>query len=451
MALPVHKCVSSHAQPATKPPSQNSSRPCFSFFLKGRILILCVFLVLVPLSFIITYPLVGLKAGFFYPSALRHPFLVKPNHALSFPVLNFLERKHFNETLLALARVNLAEPAERQQINSILDGTWQNRRRYGTQHWDDYGGRYRTRGRFPRSRTYNRDRRMPLQLASPRFEPYWPAFRSSLQAWVSNNRHEPQIMKELLHLVKDPIDKHYMEWKNSTGVTPELGKPYRTCAVVGNSGIMLNQSQGALIDSHDMVMRLNNARITGFEQHVGSKTTLSFVNSNILHDCERRNNCFCHPYGIHVPLIMYICQVVHFMDVTVCGAKHQAPIIITDARFDTLCAQIVKYYSLKMFVETSGRQPEEWSNAHEGTLFHYSSGMQAVLLAVGICDRVSIFGFGKSETARHHYHSMQRAELSLHDYLAEYQLYMDLATRNPELVPFLNEAGFSIPFVKIYW
>jgi hypothetical protein len=144
------------------------------------------------------------------------------------------------------------------------------------------------------------------------------------------------------------------------------------------------------------------------------------------------------------------------MDVAECRPRLSAPVIVTDARFDTLCARIAKYYSLKLFAE---RFPERdlalWAHAHDGPLFHYSSGMQAVLLAVGICDRVSLFGFGKSETARHHYHSLQREELRLHDYAAEYEFYNDLSSRDPLAVPFLHllaaSHGFTIPPVHIYW
>eukprot|EP00250_Pteridium_aquilinum_P003855 c14129_g1_i2 orf=193-1713(+) len=384
--------------------------------IKRKFFIFCSFLFLLALA-CLAYPIVRV-----YP-ALKHPFLV-----------------------------DLGERVERVEISKILDGTWSRasvQSRYPFfhdryRHDDHYSERFPERRRPSRAR----DQRLPIQLSSPRYTPFWPQFRSSLRTWVQNKHYDPNIMKELLSLVKDPIDKHYM---NTPNHTVELGKPYKTCAVVGNSGILLNQSHASFIDSHDMVMRLNNARIGGFEQHVGSKTTLSFVNSNILHMCARRTGCYCHPYGADVPLIMYICQVVHLMDVAMCGSAQKAPIIVTDARFDTLCARIVKYYSLKRFVETTGQRLEDWSDAHEGPLFHYSSGMQAVLLAVGICDQVNLFGFGKSETSKHHYHTSQRAELRLHDYAAEYEFYMDLVTQNAQLIPFLNEAGFSLPSVRIYW
>ncbi|KAI5068709.1 hypothetical protein GOP47_0017054 [Adiantum capillus-veneris] len=412
---------------------------------KRKFFILSSFLVLLVLAFVV-FPTARV-----YP-ALKHPFLVRPNEALSFPLLHFFHRRQLNQTILALAKVDLGEHAERMKVNSILDGTWSRpsaQSRYSFlhdryRHDDHYSDRLYERRRPSRLR----DQRLPIQLSSPRYAPFWAQFRSSLRMWVQNKHYDPHIMARLLNTVKDPIDKHYMKKPNHTVA---LGKPYKTCAVVGNSGILLNQSHGSLIDRHDMVMRLNNARISGFEQHVGSKTTLSFVNSNILHTCARRSGCYCHPYGKDVPIVMYICQVVHLMDVAMCSSTQQAPIIVTDARFDTLCARIVKYYSLKRFVETTGRRLEDWSDTHEGPLFHYSSGMQAVLLAVGVCEKVSIFGFGKSERSKHHYHTSQKAELRLHDYGAEYDFYTDLVIQNAQLIPFLNEAGFSLPSVHIYW
>lgn len=48
---------------------------------------------------------------------------------------------------------------------------------------------------------------------------------------------------------------------------------FRTCAVVGSSGKLLEHKQGNMIDDHEMVMRMNTAPTDGWEQHTGARTT----------------------------------------------------------------------------------------------------------------------------------------------------------------------------------
>ncbi|ONK71259.1 uncharacterized protein A4U43_C04F6600 [Asparagus officinalis] len=138
-------------------------------------------------------------------------------------------------------------------------------------------------------------------------------------------------------------------------------------------------------------------------------------------------------------MVMYICQPIHFLDYAACNGSHKSPLLVTDPQFDVLCSSMVKFYSLKRFVEKTGKFAEEWGKAHDEKMFHYSSGMQAVMLATGICERVSVFGFGKSTEAKHHYHTNQKAELDLHDYDAEYEFYRDLAER-PQVTNYHQEA-----------
>ncbi|TKS74191.1 CMP-N-acetylneuraminate-beta-1,4-galactoside alpha-2,3-sialyltransferase [Collichthys lucidus] len=48
----------------------------------------------------------------------------------------------------------------------------------------------------------------------------------------------------------------------------------KTCIIVGNGGILANKSLGQRIDDFDVVVRLNEAPVKGFEKDVGSKTTI---------------------------------------------------------------------------------------------------------------------------------------------------------------------------------
>lgn len=339
-----------------------------------------------------------------------------------------------NSTLLKHAAVEIGEEKSRLEIQQLLDGNFASQARHRTfVSWRRFihhdGG----------------DRNLPATLRSPLFYRYWLDFRRVLHDWARKRRFQPGIMSELTRSVKIPLDRYN---KVNANAVDSGDKKYSSCAVVGNSGILLNRNYGSLIDAHEFVIRLNNARVDNYESKVGKKTSISFVNSNILHLCARRSGCFCHPYGPNVPIVMYICQAVHFLDYTVCNASHKSPLLVTDPRFDVLCSRIVKYYSLKRFVEETGKGLEQWGSAHDGALFHYSSGMQAVMLALGVCDKVSIFGFGKSPSAKHHYHTNQKAELHLHDYEAEYAFYSDLVDgRKP--IPFISEK-FKIPPVVMY-
>lgn len=54
------------------------------------------------------------------------------------------------------------------------------------------------------------------------------------------------------------------------------------CAIVGNSGVLLDEEHGSFIDSHDFVLRMNAAPIEGYESHVGEKTTLRIINGTLL-------------------------------------------------------------------------------------------------------------------------------------------------------------------------
>lgn len=47
-----------------------------------------------------------------------------------------------------------------------------------------------------------------------------------------------------------------------------------TCAIVGNAGTLLEHQFGPEIDAHDAVIRFNAGVTEGYEQFVGSKTTL---------------------------------------------------------------------------------------------------------------------------------------------------------------------------------
>jgi hypothetical protein len=53
----------------------------------------------------------------------------------------------------------------------------------------------------------------------------------------------------------------------------------RSVAMVGNAATILERQDGALIDSHDLVIRFNRAHVAGIEDKIGSRTDLLVANA----------------------------------------------------------------------------------------------------------------------------------------------------------------------------
>ncbi|KAL2650033.1 hypothetical protein R1flu_018161 [Riccia fluitans] len=290
-------------------------------------------------------------------------------------------------------------------------------------------------------------------------------FMLRLEALAKNVHMEynPRILQELIPKVKLHIDMYHKVIDSSARVN--FHQRYNACAVVGNSGELLNSTHGNFIDEHEVVIRINNAKPNKWvlskpqTEYIGNKTTIMFMNSHVLHQCSRKSKCQCHPYGTNVSIILYLCNAEAMLDVTTCAREHRSPLLLTDRRFDLLVTKIARWYSLRRFFDSRGGELankwrlwellHDWETQHKHE-FHYSTGMQAVVFALATCRNVDLLGFGKNPRFMHHFHSSQKGEHYGHDFEAEYIFYEDMVKGRVNANPFLCEAGVYIPPVRVY-
>ncbi|XP_068578670.1 ST3 beta-galactoside alpha-2,3-sialyltransferase 7 isoform X2 [Cebidichthys violaceus] len=63
------------------------------------------------------------------------------------------------------------------------------------------------------------------------------------------------------------------------GLPPSLKREgnCRRCVVVGNGGVLHGSHLGSHIDQYDIIIRLNNAPVSGYEKDAGSRTTIRLI------------------------------------------------------------------------------------------------------------------------------------------------------------------------------
>ena len=54
----------------------------------------------------------------------------------------------------------------------------------------------------------------------------------------------------------------------------------KTCAVIGNGGVILDYEDGKKIDDHDIVIRNNQTPLGDYQKHTGSRTDIRIVYSH---------------------------------------------------------------------------------------------------------------------------------------------------------------------------
>lgn len=121
----------------------------------------------------------------------------------------------------------------------------------------------------------------PDAIPAPPLAPVRTTFVSDV---LEMRRSGAYILPTLLPRIKRSIDNYLRVPRSS----PTFAKRWPSCAVVGNSGMLIEAGYGQDINAHASVWRINLSPTVGFERHVGDHTTVSFINGHRINWCAKQ-------------------------------------------------------------------------------------------------------------------------------------------------------------------
>lgn len=190
----------------------------------------------------------------------------------------------------------------------------------------------------------------------------------------------------------------------------------RRCAVVGNSGNLLRSHYGKLINQHDFVFRINLGRTKGFEEDVGNKTTHRVMYPESATVLEPSTHLVFFPFKIR-DLEWLVSKFTPRSD------AQSNPSVKTQTFANKNLAMVVSpafiKYVHESWLDRKGQYP--------------STGFMVVILALHLCDQVSVFGFGADSDGNwsHYWEVLRNKKLRTgpHPGSAEYDMILELAQR----------------------
>lgn len=194
------------------------------------------------------------------------------------------------------------------------------------------------------------------------------------------------------------------------------------CAVVSSSSILLNSGCGEDIEAHDLVFRANWAPVEGYENDVGTRTTLYSLNSHN-HRRARLESVPDSPKDVAAaPNRSSVCQanasIMMFGDEWISSDDelglsnifNQHDGCVHPPHFNFKSINLAENFggnfgsSRKLFNDwhnqTTGRPNAEGRGCSGNGIVVPTSGWHLVQLSLAFCDHVSLFGFQQEPTAK---------------------------------------------------
>lgn len=224
--------------------------------------------------------------------------------------------------------------------------------------------------------------------------------------------HDPSL-RDLPHrvgLVRDLWNRDALKPLRS-----RHGISFKTCAVVGNAGNLQGTRYGKVIDSHDLVFRLNQAPTKGYEDLVGKRATFRLINKEWVEKyaddvkwLPREKGLVLITRGDH-EVRLGRKKFTHILGVSRVKKKVDA----WSKKSGVAVMQFNKSLAAAAWKKITGFQKCTDSDK-KCDRCKATSGMLAIISSLILCDKVTVYGMGGSRYAGdfpYHYYVFRNTEL----------------------------------------
>ncbi|CAH1272171.1 ST8SIA2 [Branchiostoma lanceolatum] len=303
---------------------------------------------------------------------------------------------------------------------------------------------------------YKLHRNVTVRVSQPAVTPRNPVIApvsvSPHPTWTFNDEALQEIRKSAARLHPDVfLNKStiMVNWKEKPSLTCNVTAKtrnnktypsqhnighYRTCAVVGNGGILLGSQCGPLIDSKDYVIRIDLPAVKGFERDVGRRTNMTVLNMSTPKRLEKSLQMKNRSQDVYESRLQNINGTVIVADRLSVGKLTRA--------FRKYRQSFVLFISSERLKRGSGiRGIRNVMSGVSGkrSLGSPSTGLLTVLMASTFCDQLYLYGFfpfqrdKKKRPVPYHYYPGDYVQPILqagkHHMSNEYNLYRQLQKR----------------------
>uniref|UniRef100_A0A8C8RD62 Type 2 lactosamine alpha-2,3-sialyltransferase n=1 Tax=Pelusios castaneus TaxID=367368 RepID=A0A8C8RD62_9SAUR len=208
----------------------------------------------------------------------------------------------------------------------------------------------------------------------------------------------------------------------------------KRCVVVGNGGVLRNKTLGEKIDSYDVVIRMNNGPIIGYEEDVGRKTTfrLSYPESIFSDPIHYDPNTTIIILVFKPHDLKWLWDILSGRKINTQGfwKKPALKLIYQPKQIRILDPFIIRKTSYEWL-----HFPKKFSKKEKPK--HPTTGLIAITLAFHLCNEVHLAGFKYDFTDRNsslHYYGnetmSQMIENEYHNITAEQKFLKKLIDKN---------------------